>query len=275
MENKIIKLEQVPVIDYKGIEDIKNEVATRMTNLKLDELVVTEENVKEIKQLRTTLKKEFTEYEDVRKLIKDQVMKPYNDFEAKYKEMAVFYTGADNKLKAKINEVEDSLLQIKIDEIKAYFDDVNKNEFISFEDIGLKIIKSKSNKSYCDEIDEYLKGVANDLTTIETLENKSRVLAKYQISKNLNQAISETNIEIEREKAIKQREEEEKQRNLFNAEDVDKKPQEPIKEEIKEAKETTKDAEILEMTFTVVGTIEQLKLVKQFILQNNIEIKEN
>jgi len=67
----------------------------------------------------------------------------------------------------------------------------------------LKIIKSKSDKYIKTEIDEYLANIEMSISTIKTLPNKERVLAKFQMSRDLNRSISETNIEIQREEQIK------------------------------------------------------------------------
>lgn len=200
---KVVELKQAPIILYDAIEKKSKEVTARIQSLNIEELEATEDNLRVLKTTRTELSKELKNLEEQRKLVKDLVMKPYNDFEEAYKKkISDYYKRADVVLKEKIDYVEDKTLQIKIDGTKNYFDECNTHEFIKFEDLELKIIKSKSDKSIKDEIDDYLAKVGNELNTIDTLENKDRVLAKYQMHKDLNRAISETNIEIERERKI-------------------------------------------------------------------------
>lgn len=262
-----IELEQSPIIKYDAIDEIANQVATRMQKLDLDNLEVTEVNFKEIKEVRANLNKEFKEYEDKRKLIKDMVMKPYNDFETKYSKISTYYKGADEKLKTKINEVEETLLKEKVDKLKEAFGEVNEWDWISFEDLDLKITRSTSDKKIIDEVNEFMTKTRSDLATIDTLENKERILAKYQMTKDLNKSISEVNIEIEREKTI--------------VEQSAVKEQEEVTQDVKNTVEQVKGIVIDEVVqdtpepvyqtqFKVTGTKKQLQALKQFMNEEGI-----
>lgn len=271
IDYKVVELKQAPIILYDAIEKKSKEVTARIQSLNIEELEATEDNLRVLKTTRTELSKELKNLEDQRKLVKDLVMKPYNDFEEAYKKkISDYYKRADVVLKEKIDYVEDKTLQIKIDGIKNYFDECNTHEFIKFEDLELKIIKSKSDKSIKDEIDDYLAKVGNELNTIDTLENKDRVLAKYQMHKDLNRAISETNIEIERERKIEADRELAKAREEARRVEIENRPPPEIVVVEPEPKEEPK---ILTMAFEVKGTIEQLKSLKAFLVENNIKFK--
>lgn len=142
-------------------------------------------------------------------------------------------------LKGMVDTVSDKILKVKIDGIVTYFNSVNDFDFVRFEDMNLKIIKSISDKKLKDDVDEYLTDIKQSLATIETLENKDRILAKFQMSKNLSDAISQTNIEIQREEQIKAQNEE---------------PEKTFK-----------------LSLTVYGTKEQFAMLKQFMNENNIK----
>ena len=262
MKNMEIELVQQPIIKYDAIEEIANQVATKMNELKLDELEVNENNFKDIKKIRTSLKKEFEEYENKRKLIKEMVMKPYNDFDEKYKKISIYYSEADDKLKSKINEVETELLNEKINNLKKEFNSINKYEWLSFENLDLKITRSLSDNEIFTKINEYMAKTENDLATIDTLENKDRILAKYQITKDLNVSISQTNIEIEREKLIAEKE------TKIN-DNVEVKDEIIAKTEIKEHQDLQEEM-TYETTFKVKGTLQQLKELKQFMNERGI-----
>jgi len=264
---KVVELKQAPIILYDAVEAKSKEITARIQSLNIEQLEATEDNLKILKDTRSSLNKEFKGIEEQRKLVKDLVMKPYSDFEDAYKKkISDYYKRADVVLKEKIDYVEDKTLQIKIDGIKNYFDERNTHEFIKFEDLELKIIKSKSDKSIKDEIDDYLAKVGNELNTIDTLENKDRVLAKYQIHKDLNRAISETNIEIERERKIEADRELAKAREEARRVEIENRPPPEIVVVEPEPK-------ILTMAFEVKGTIEQLKSLKAFLVENNIKFK--
>ena len=252
-------------------EKVKKEIA----NLNIEAIEATEENLFSIKKLRAELNNNFKELEERRKYIKGVVLKPYDDFDAKYKNLiAAEFQNADALLKDKTSIVENEILTQKTDNLKCYFTEKNTFDFIKFEDLGLKITKSLSDKSIQTEIDRKLNQVESDLSTIETLEHKDRVLAKYQISKDLNHAISNVNIEIQKEKEIAQAKETAKQ-----AVSVAEKPietpiekteapaiEEPVKEDTPET-----DTKIYKMNFSVMGTKEQLKSIKDFMEQKGIK----
>lgn len=174
-------------------------------------------------------------------------------------------------MKEKTTTVEMKLLDLKIEGLKNHFKIINCFSFVAFEDMNLSITRSKTNKSIIDAMEDYIMQVQKDLQTIETLQNKDRILAKYQISKDFNKSISETNIEIDREKQIleqKNAKEAELLKQEQQKETETKEVQEPIIKEV--AREIVQEKEY-KASFEVVGTIEQIKLLKNFMNQNNIK----
>ena len=133
--------------------------------------------------------------------------------------------------------------------------------------MSLKIIKSKSDKAIKDEIDAYLANIKTALDTIETLPNKERVLAKFQMSKDLNRAISETNLEIQREEQIKAQ-------NEARAAAVNQPKQEPIAVEEKPKEliaEPKINDTIYKATFSVYATKAQLGKLKEFMNEMGVK----
>lgn len=276
--NKVIEVTQKPIIEYSVIKEVSLRVDEKIKSLSLETLEVSENSLVSVKNIRAELSKDFKVLEEQRKLVKDIVLKDYNEFEAQYKELiASKFKDADLLLKGKIDEVTDAVLNKKIDGIKEYFESVNTHSFIKYEDLELKVIKSISDKKLKEEINAYLENVKISLDTIETLPDKDRVLAKYQMFKDLNTAISQTNIEIEREKQIEEqrlaKEETEKQRQeqlkkqsevVVNAEANDTNP-------FEEQVQPQQEEQIFKSSFTVFGTKEQFKLLKEFMNNNNIK----
>lgn len=201
---KAIVVTQKPIIMYELLEPISQNVTAKIQSLNIESLDPTEENLALIKRTRTDLKKDFEDLENARMMAKELIMKDYNTLDELYKKLIKSpFADADAKLKTLVDTVESGILKLKIDGLKEYFEDQNTFDFVSFDDIGLKIIKSKADKGIKTEIDEYLSNIKMSITTIETLPNKERVMAKFQMSKDLNRSISETNIEIQREEQIK------------------------------------------------------------------------
>lgn len=210
--NEIIVVRQLPVIEEK-LKTVKAEVESKI-NLALS-LVCNEDTVKEIKATRSDLNKQFSEFEALRKGIKNQIMEPYSNFELTYKEcISDMFKSADATLAKKISEVEDTIKQEKANEIKAYFDEykASKNvDFVTLSDAGVNITLSASKKSLKGAVKTYIDKVADDLALIDTQEDKEEILVEYKSSLNVSRAITIVKDRKARIAAEKERIEKEKQ----------------------------------------------------------------
>ena len=279
--SKAIVVTQKPIIAYELLAPISKNVTAKIQSLNIDSLEPTEENLSLIKRTRTELKKDFDDLENARKMAKELIMKDYNALDEQYKKLIQSpFSEADAKLKTLVDKVESGILNLKIDGLKSYFHEQNKHDFVSFDHIGLKILKSITDKKLMAEIDEYLADIKISLATIETLPNKERVLAKFQMNRDLNRSISETNIEIQREEQIKaqqvERERQTEERRLmleesqriassqFEDEIVAQVVGEPNQfiDEVFEEIITPKEDQVFKCTFEVFATKEQLKELK-------------
>lgn len=264
--SKAIVVTRTPIIAYEMLKPISERITAKIAALNIESLEPTEENLTLIKRTRTDLKKDFDDLENARKMAKELIMRPYEVLDEQYKKLiAAPFTNADTQLKKLIDQVETGILTVKTDGLKTYFKEQNAFEFIKFEDLGLKIIKSKSDKTIKDEIDAYLANIKTALDTIETLPNKERVLAKFQISKDLNRAISETNLEIQREEQIKAQ-------NEARAAAANQPKPEPMAEKPKETIAEPKiDDTIYKATFSVYATKAQLGKLKEFMKNEGVK----
>ena len=119
---EIILLKQEPIIEYSLLAEVGEAIRIRIDDLNLDGQVVTDQTVKSVKDMRAELNKEFAEFEKQRKFIKEAVSKPYQEFEAKYKEfVAKHYNEADDTLKGKIFSFENKLRLEREKELQGYF----------------------------------------------------------------------------------------------------------------------------------------------------------
>lgn len=279
-DSKVIEVTQKPIIVYSLLEKISKEVQKKITSLNIDTLEPTDENLSVIKSTRADLNKDFKELEEQRKMVKEIVLKDYNLFEEAYKKLiSAPFKDADVKLKSLADTVDDEILSLKINGLKNYFAEANTFDFINFEDLGLKIIKSKSDKVIKTEIDEYLADVKASIETIKTLQNSDRVLAKFQICKDLSRSISDVNIEVQREEQIKaQNEEYERIAAERKRQEEERKKEKEMYSEADEAVEQTKRAEkpqtddtVYQATFTAFATKAQLGELKKFMLEKGIK----
>ena len=263
MKNEIIVIEQLPIIKQQ-LQTIKADVTERVQHAM--SLVCTEETVKEIKAIRSELNKEFNEWEEKRKDVKNAIMKPYNDFEGEYKEcITKIYKSGDEDLKKKIDSVENELKEQKQNEIKEYFEEylASKNiDFITYEQANINITLSASKKSLKEQAKAFIDRICDDLILIDTQEHKDEILYEYKRSLNVSAAITTVSNRykaIEKQKAI---EEERKARVEAEQKAVEKVEQ--VVETL--TPPTVEETEpILTLKFTVRGTRTQLKELKEFL----------
>lgn len=280
MENLMV-VKQLPLIE-EHLRDLSTEIDEKVEKAK--SLICTEENIKEIKQIRAELNKESKEMEAQRKAIKEQIMKPYNEFENIYKECVLDkYKSAEIDLKQKVDTVETELKAITEQEIREYFEEYRQSlniDFIRFENAKIDVNLSSSKKSLKKQAKDFIDKVNTDLATIMLQEHKDEILVEYkQNGLILARAIETTLTRIKaieeekrkQEEIVNQRLEEERQAtenalNNFipqetktenNHKIVDNRLQAPIVEEKKE--------EILTLKFTVRGPRTKLKMLKEFL----------
>ena len=116
-----IKIVTLPVIEH-DLVTVGRMVDERLLKLNLANLVATDETIKSMKALRAELNNEFKEFEGQRKVLKEVLMKPYNDMDLIYKnEVAEKYKMATDILKDKIGEFENRIKDEKRQEVEEYF----------------------------------------------------------------------------------------------------------------------------------------------------------
>lgn len=174
----LIVVEQFPVI-REQLQLIKTAAEQDVVNALAMEC--TEENKQDIKKLRTSLSKQFTALEEKRKGVKNAILGPYNEFEKIYKECVTnIFKPADEQLKAKIAAVEDAQKKEKEDKAHKYFDEYVESkgiDFLTFENVGLNINLSISDKKCKDTIKAFVDRVAGDLALIDTQQHKEEMLS--------------------------------------------------------------------------------------------------
>ena len=265
MENKneLIVLEQLPIIKYK-LEQLSVEIKEKVENA--NKLVVNEDTVKQVKQVRAGLTKEFNELESQRKQVKQAIMSKYDEFEEIYKEnVSNLYKKADQELKEKIDNVENSLKEEKKNEIydfaMEYFVANDLQDIVKFEDIGLNITLSASMKSLKEETIAFCERIKQDIELIKMEEYRDELL--YEYKKNHNFAECKMMV-VDRHKAMQQLADVAMDQVEKAAEDLQKKAEETIgMPEIPEEIET--------WAFTIKATRTQVKKLKAYLDSERIE----
>lgn len=229
------------------------------------------ENLKELKEKRAELKKEYEELEEKRKALKKAIMQPFCAFEEKYKYITESYKEADAVAKESIDKLEQAKKDVVKKECEKYFEELKiayKVEWLEFERIGLNITLSTSLKKQKDIIWEFVDKVFGDLQAIgENVE----LLAEYKKCLSLAKA---TSIVKERAKAIEK--EKAEQERLKASKEEQARAEQKVKEAIEqhkplqvptveERKEQAEDSKVYTVKFTVTGRKTELKALKEFL----------
>ena len=263
-KNELIVLEQLPIIKYK-LEQLSVEIKEKVNNA--NKLVVNEDTVKEVKQVRASLTKEFNELETQRKQVKQAIMSKYDEFEEIYKEnVSNLYKQADQELKEKIDNVESSLKEEKKNEIydfaMEYFVANDLQDIVKFEDIGLNITLSASMKSLKEETIAFCERIKQDIELIKMEEYRDEILYEYKRNHNFAQCKMSV---LDRHKAIDNINN--KQIEIEKQEEQEQKMQEKIEEIINVPEE------IEEWAFNIKATRTQVKKLKEWLDEEEIEYK--
>lgn len=266
MIKDLIEVKQLPVIEEQ-LRSVSTVIDERVKNA--TSLVCTEESVKTIKEIRAELNKDYKEFENKRKLVKEQVLKPYNDFENVYKEcISDKFRNADIILKVKIDNVENELKAKKEQEIKEYFEEyktANNIDFITYEQAKINVTLSASMKSLKEQAKQFIDKIVDDLKLIETQEHKTEILVEYKQTLNVSQAITSVTNRFKAIEEEKKKIEQEKELQKFvvdTAKDSDKYSEQII---LNSPSVEEKTEEILTLKFTVRGTRTKLRELKQFL----------
>ena len=263
----LIVVKQLPLIE-ENLKQLSVEIDEKVKNAK--SLICTEETVKEVKQVRADLNKEFKELETQRKLVKEQILAPYMNFEEIYKQyVSDKYRNADMELKNKVDSTENELKVKKEKEIKDYFEEykvASNIDFITYGQARINVTLSASVKNLKEQAKQFIDKIVDDLKLIETQEHKAEILVEYKQTLNVSQAIT---MVTNRFKAIEEekkrmKQEEELQKSIIDIAKESDKYSEPTILSAPAVEE--KIEEILTLKFTVKGTRVKLKTLKEFLI---------
>lgn len=300
--DKLIVVSQLPVIEEQLIR-IKSRVDETISEVLA--LEVTEDTVTTIKKKRAELNKIATEFEDRRKEVKKAVLAPYEKFEATYKECVIdAFKTADAELKTRIAVVEDGVKNRKQEEVVAYFTEYAENlslDFVTYDDMKVKVTMSDSTKKLKEQVKTTLDKISADITMIATMPDADEIMTEYK--RKYDAALAVTTVS-NRHKAI----EEEKRRaeERRNAEEARSEAERRAGEVLEAQKKADSEAipqnasispivsvgapvaqkptedgnggemkledpaEQFSATFTVYGSIEDLKSIRNYLKERGI-----
>ena len=307
MSTDLIVVKQLPVIEEQ-LRTVKMTIQNRVNAVLSMEC--TEDTYREIKKARADLNAEFRELESRRKAVKTQVEAPYKAFEKVYKDCAAdIYAQADRELAEKIYAVEGGLRRQKAAAVQAYFSEYRDSlhlpaDIASYDFAGINVTLTASEKSLKKQAKDYLDRIREDLTLIDTLPDRDEVLAEYRKCMSVSKAVQavrdrHARIEAERQRRLEAEEAARKTQehtaeveqviaeeeelavpepaeapaDEFHAPVVEPDSEENAAEEAPAEPEVT-PANRFAVSFRVVGTIDQLKAMKKFLIDGGYEYEQ-
>lgn len=279
MELRVSPVTFPEVIDF-NFEELKTEITARVENY--TNLVYTEEQIKEAKSDLATLRKFTKALSDERIKVKKDCLKPYEDFEAKIKELSAIVEKGINNIDSQVKNYDEAKKEEKYAAIVELFEMTGHPEWLTLEQIfNQKWLNASVKLSVVQaEIDTRLEQISKDLDILSNMpEFAFEAEEEYKLSLDLNKAISEGKrlSEIAKRKAEQER---------FRAEmdaDLAKRKAEQTAEKVGEAtfnnapditEQIPKQPEKLEVCFRVYMTVEQAKELKEFFDSRNIEFEK-
>lgn len=277
-EDGLIVVKQLPVIEeqLKAIKELFQQEAAAALSLEC-----TEETLQTVKKKRAELTKIFSALEAKRKEAKKAILSPYEAFEQVYRECVTeVYAPCDKELAAKIHEVEDGLKAQKRASAEEYFAEYcasKQIDFLSFDRLGINVTLTASKKTLREQIKSSIDKVSEELLLIATQENPDEILVEYKASLNVAQAItlvSNRHKAIEDERRRKEAAQAlvmEKAQAAAKVEEVTETIQPPKAESIEETQPIPQKPKVYKVAFSVIGTIEQIRALKQFLIEGEYQ----
>lgn len=296
-----MKLKQIPIIE-QNIKNIAIELKKEIADYNIDNLIATEDSIKYLKSVSADLNKRLTIFEDQRKELKNSLLNPYNEIESIYNdELKTVLMQNISTLRDKINNFELKLKEEIRNGLLLYFNELksfHELDFINFDQACIKINLSTSEKKLQEECLTFINKVLDDIELINQLEDKNDILVEYK--SNLNASISIKTVK-ERKEKLKKEIEAQKNKTLENRKSkllnegfyydpsklsfigtnkiISNTQVETFNDDdflnlFKEVKLSKPiESEILTAQFEITGSLDQLKLVKEFLTSNNIIFK--
>jgi len=262
-----IVLSQRPIIEY-SFKSIKERIG-EITSL-VESAIDGDGTLKDLKDLRAILNKEFETLELARTGLKTEYMKPFEEFQTEYKDQVTQeVNSALTKLATKIKEAEQVILDGKIKTLKDYFVEysisIDVTE-IRYDQLGIKVTASADLGPIKKQIRERLDKISSELLAISTMQYSEEVYAEYTQLLDLPAAIAKVNQSIELARRALEREAEEKaRREAESARQAEARTkQEPVRVPTPEPKvETPAKAEIAAVeTYVLTLTTTEEKMVR-------------
>lgn len=185
--------------NYEELKEEAERLAIRIANVE-----VSEENIKQSKKLLAGINKKIKELESMRIQIKKKMMEPYSQFEAEVRDIVQIVKEADEIVRDQVRDLEEMDRIHKENLIEGIFR--KRIRHYSFRDLFhfTDFLKPKhlNKTTTLDQVEkemvDFLEKITKDLKVIESMPDSKSILSAYIDSKDLASAIYLVNQEKER-----------------------------------------------------------------------------
>jgi len=289
--------ELVPAMIGFNEEELIREISDKLDYYKT--AVYTEETVKQAKEDRAALNKLIKAINDERIAVCKAYNAPYEIFKGKVDKIVALVKEAGANIESQLTAYETQRKEARKMALKAYYEETAGEliEVIAYNKIAREtwLNASVSEKKAKAEIDEAIKTIEGDLSTIAALKDDVDELKLYYYDTlSLAQTLQENERRKERARKVAEMKAERERREAEQTELEAKAAEEarrlakvqaepaPIAkieqsaapaEFIPPEEPAQEEPKLITVCFAATGTVAQLKALKQFIKDNNIKIK--
>lgn len=274
-EEIVVNIKSLGEIE-SNIKDIK-EKAIKLNNY-YSNITFTADSIKVAKDIKSKVNKFKGQVSDYRKNIIAEFKKPIEQFETTAKETEKILENTYTTINLQCSRYDEEQKKKLEKEVREFFDEYKAtlNIDVPYEKANITVNLNSSLKKLKEEVVAFLEKINKDLELINSQQYKDEILVEYNTCYDAVKAITTVN---NRMKAI----EEQKNRSeelIHKAQVIiDKQPVEKIseKKDILQAPQYTSIDKIsdktVSMTFTVTGTIEEIKKLKAYLINSKIKFR--
>lgn len=257
----------------KGITQIEDNINdVKEYALKLSEYYnikeFDEETLKDAKTERT----EVNEFKDkvgaFRKEITNKFNEPLKKFTTTAKETEKILKETYDTINSQIKAYEEKKKAEKEEKVKNYFNELCQAEeidFVNYEQANINVTLSASMKSLKEQAKKFVDKIVDDINLINSTQFVDEIMIEYKKCLNVSRAITEVNNRHAELEKVKKQKEEQVEQKLNDKEMLNR------IDNLSAPKVEKPSEEVFEMTFKVRGTKEQLKAVKEFLVNGGYD----
>lgn len=252
--------------EIKGISEIEDNIQeVQSYALELakyyENIVFSEEELKEAKNERADVNKFKKKVSDFRKEITKRWNQPLQKFVDTAKTTETILSDTYDTINKQIGVYEEEKLSIKNNEVKEYFDELVTKEqidFIDYSRANINVTLTASMKSLKEQAKTFVDKIVEDLKLINSQEYSDEILIEYKKDLNVSKAICDVkdrHIALEKAKEEKENRKEQELTDEVMLEKIDSLTA-PKEESLEEKQE-----ELVTFAFEFTGSRESAKIV--------------